>query len=82
MTPATSCPSTCGETSNGHRPAEAVGVVVRVAFEDVEVGAAEPDAGHPHDDVARPDDRIGDVADRHHAWRGEDGGPHRHLDER
>ena len=61
---------------------ETVGVVVGVAFVDVEVGAAEADAGHPHDDVARSDDRVGDVADRHHAGSGEDGRLQETLDER
>jgi hypothetical protein len=61
---------------------EPIGVVVGVAFVDVEVGATEADARHPHDDVARSDNGVGDVSDRHHAGSRKDGGLQKPLDER
>jgi len=51
--------------------------VVCRAFEDVEVRAAQPDAADTHDNVTRPDDRIGHFADGHHAGCRQDGRLHR-----
>ena len=56
-------------------PAAIVGVIVAVAFVDVEVGAAQPDGDHLQPTTSRgPQPPRRHVADRHHARRGEDGG--------